>query len=185
LTSLKSLKEKYGDLDPVAAKAALEAATKAESENLVAKGQWEELEKKLREAHTTELQARDAKLGQMFETNAEKDLRLTLAAKGVFEEEAENLSIILRNKHLKPVDDGGKTVWKSLDDTQIIDLEAYVPTLKGSYAKFFKADNASGSGASGSGGGGGSAKSITRVQYDANPGQYAEQLGKRELTITD
>ena len=166
LAELAEMKRKYGDIDPDKARAAMEAAQKAEHEDLAAKGKWEELEAKLRISHADEKAALDKRLSQMFETNAEKDLRLTLAAKGVFEDEAENLSIILRSKHLKPVEDNGKTIWKSLDDTKIIDLETYVPELKTSYGKFFKADGASGSGASGSGNnnGAGLKKTATKAE---------------------
>lgn len=121
-----------------------------EQEKLAAEGQWKELEKKIREQHATELAAKDTKIAAMFEADASKQLALALAKHEGFEDMAEDLSLILRNKHIKPVEDNGKVTWKSLDDTQVIDLETYVPTLKSNgYGRYFKPNGAAGSGASG------------------------------------
>ncbi len=164
LEKLKGFKDFEG-LNPTEVKAKLAALAEKENEDLAAKGKWEELEKKLRDKHAEESTALANKINALFAAQADKELQLSLIAAGVKDNLAEDLALSLRTRHIKHVEDGGKVVWKTLDDTETVDLATYIPKLKESKADYFKSDLAQGSGANGSGNSGASApKQLTKAQ---------------------
>lgn len=150
LTDAQKIAKQFEGLDPDEIKAKLDALSARETEELQAKGKWEELETKLREKHAEESAKLAKKLESIVAANAEKELQLKLVAAGVKENLAEDLAISLRARNIKHVEDGGKIIWKTLDDTETVDLDKYIPSLKESKADYFKADMGSGSGSGGS-----------------------------------
>jgi SMC interacting uncharacterized protein involved in chromosome segregation len=148
LQEKKDLQTKLAELEKFKTEHETLQAT-AEQEKLAAEGEWKELEKRMREQQAKELADRDTKIAAMFESDASKQLALAIAKHKGFEDMAEDLSLVLRSKHIKPVDDNGKVTWKSLDDTKVIDLDEYVPSLsKNGYGRYFQPNGAAGSGAS-------------------------------------
>jgi DNA-directed RNA polymerase subunit F len=105
--------------------------------------------------------------------------RREAVALGVREDAVEDFAILLKTKHLKPFDDNGTTVWKTHDETETVELEKFIPSLKESKAMYFKANNASGSGASGSqsssGIGGLKRSSMTKQQKVDYIGEHGQQ----------
>lgn len=175
LGKLKGFKD-FDGLDAAEVKAKLKQLEEQETADAVAKGKWEELEKNLKARHEAETAALNARIEKVFGASAEKDLQLALVAAGVKENLAEDLAISLRARHIKPVEDGGKAIWKTLDDTETVDLGKYIPGLKESKADYFKSDLGSGSGASGSGNGnGGQKQDLSSLPATARLTQLFEQ----------
>ena len=163
---LKELKGKgdllknFEGLDAEAAKKALAEMSKLEDEKLVSKQKFDEVLAKREKEFSDRLAQIQTNYDRRFSGEADKDLQIKLIAGGVREDRAEDLAIILKSKNIKAVDDNGKTVWKSLDDVETVDLDKFIPGLKDSRADFFKPTGASGSGASGSNGSGGNSGDV-------------------------
>lgn len=157
----------FEGLDAADIKAKLAKLEEAETADQVAKGKWEELEQKLKTKHAEETATFEKRIAAIVGATAQKDLQLALVAAGVKENLAEDLAISLTTKHIKHFEEGGKVGWKTLDDTETVDLAKYIPGLKESKADYFKSDLGTGSGASGSEGGGSAAQSWTRQQWDS------------------
>lgn len=166
LEKLVGLKDFEG-LDAADIKAKLAKLEEQETADQVAKGKWEELEQKLKTKHGEEKEALEKRLNAIIGTTAQKDLQLALVAAGVKENLAEDLAISLTTKSIKHVEDGGKVIWKTLDDTETVDLAKYIPGLKESKADYFKSDLGTGSGATGSDGTGGGGKTMPHAQWKA------------------
>lgn len=184
LAKLKGFKDFEG-LDAAEVKAKLAQLAEKENEDLAAKGKWEELEKKLREKHEADIAAASAKYNAIVQRTAAKDLELALIGAGVKKTMAEDLAISLTTKNIKHVaDDNGGIVWKTLDDTETVDLGKYIPGLKeNGKADYFESTLGAGSGASGSDvGGNSSAQTWTREQWDGASTQdrtkFSEAGGK-------
>lgn len=156
----------FEGLDAAEVKQKLADLATRENEELAAKGKWDELEANIRAKHAEEIKVRDEKLLTIIRDNARKDLRMALVKNGADEEYVDDLETTLTTNHIKFVELDGKAVWKTIDDTEVIDFEKYIPKLKESKAKFFKADLGSGSGATGSDTRGGpNAKTMPHAQW--------------------
>jgi hypothetical protein len=147
------LVKQFDGLDAETARKALDEMAKLEEKKLLDRQKFDELLAKREDEFKKREQDLQTRYQQVFESSAETDLRMKLVANGVRDELAEEFAIILKAKHIKPVEESGKTVWRSLaNDAETIDLDKFIPSLKGNgKAVFFKASDASGSGASGSG----------------------------------
>ncbi len=169
--------KQFEGLDPDAARKALIAMEQLEEKKLLDKQKFDEVLAKREE----EFKKREADLTlryqRIFETSANTDLQVKLLAHGVRPEHADDLAIVLKAKYIKPTEENGATVWKSLaNDAEIIDLDTFIPSLKeNGKATYFLASDASGSGASGSSGNGtGHVKQMKEDVYDAlTPQQQA------------
>jgi hypothetical protein len=139
---LGKLKREQAQREELAAKVAAfeQAEAKREEEKLQKKGDFEELIKKRDLEQQKKDAAKDARYESLFTQYAEKELQLAIPAE-VFEDSREDFSIVLRTKYLKPVEEDGKLVWKSLDGLETIDLKTFIPTLEATHGRFFKADN--------------------------------------------
>lgn len=168
LEKVKGLKAFEGmNADEVKAK--LAQLEEQETASKVAQGKWEELETRLKAKHEAELQAATSKYTTLVQRTAAKDLELALIGAGVKKTMAEDLAISLTTKSIKHVaDDNGGIVWKTMDDTETIDLSKYIPGLKeNGKADYFESTLGTGSGASGSEGGNTSTKTMPEAQFDA------------------
>lgn len=150
---LKKLAEQKADREALAAKVAdfEKKESEAEAKRLEKRGDYEKLVEKLKEDQVKALSDKDARYEQLFSRFAGKELQLAIPA-DVFDEMREDFSIILRTKYLKPVEDDGKVIWKSLDGLETIDLATFIPSLKDAHGGFFKADNNPGGDAPGNNG---------------------------------
>ena len=157
----------FEGLDAADVKAKLAQLAEQESADLAAKGKWDELEKNLRAKQEAEVTALITKLNSIIADNARKDLRLELVKHGADEEYVADLETTLTQNHIKFAEQDGKAVWKTLDDTEVIDFSTYIPKLKESKAKFFKSDLGLGAGSSGSNNNGGNAKTMPHAQWKA------------------
>lgn len=122
-----------------------------EAKRLEKKGDYEKLLEKRKAEFDAELQKREERIAAMFNTMAEKDLQLAIPS-NVIDELREPFAIILRAKHIQPVEEDGRTVWKSLDGLERYDdLPAFIKSLESdpAYGNFFKGDNHPGSNAPG------------------------------------
>jgi hypothetical protein len=169
LKELKELKEKYGDLDPEAAKKALEAASAADEERLKAEGQWKTLEEKLKERHLKEITDATGKYEQVIGNLKTEKLKSFLVEKGVLPDRAAYaLADISDQIDLVSGEQGFTLKLKNgIGDAQ--ELDGAVDSLKAKANFLFAAPGASGSGASGSGndnGGGNAGKTMPKAQWD-------------------
>lgn len=165
----KALLEKYGDLDPDAAKAAIEAKQAAEDEKLKAEGQFEELKKKLEERHAAELQTATAREQSLLSNlHRERLINYLTTKEGdkVLPERAIYAYGDLKEQIELASDDSGFSLKLKGGIGDAKELETVVEGLKAKSPFLFAADGASGSGASGSGNGGGtSAKTMPHAQW--------------------
>lgn len=83
LDELKGLKERYGDIDPEAAKTALEAAKAAEDEKLTAAGEFDTLKQQLIDRHANELKIANEKYDALHANLRREQTKNLLTAKGV------------------------------------------------------------------------------------------------------
>lgn len=177
--------KQFEGLNPDEAKKALEQLAKIEEDKLLNKQKFDEVLARKQSEWEKEKAAWEQRYTARFEADATKDLQLRLAKHGVRDEYVEDVALVIRAKHAKPVDNNGETQWKSADGVSDFDFEKFLPELRTSKADYFKSTTPPGSGASGSGNGGGTGNTITRAQYDANPMQYAKALANRELAIVE
>lgn len=189
LKAKQALLAKYGDLDPDAAKAALDAATKAADEKLKAEGDFETLKKQLAERHQTELEKSKAESTKVLAMLHQERLNNALVAKGVLPERAAYLvSTLLPQTELATTDTGFQ-LKKIGGIGDAAEFDAMIDGLKAKPETefFFAASNASGSGASGSGNGGGnqSAQTWTRTQWDAASNQERTAFTQNKGQVTD
>ena len=177
LEDLKKVKETFKDIDPEAARKAIAELEAARREKMTAEELHKEDLKKIR----TELEAANQRSRALFETQAERDLHLTLANKKVRAEKIEDAAIVLRAKHLKAEEADGKPVWKSLSG-ESLDLNEYLEGLRSSKADWFEPQTQAGGGASGSGNNSGSSAQWSRQQWDSASSQdrtaFANSGGK-------
>ena len=150
----KALLEKYGDLDPDAAKAAIEAKQAAEDEKLKAEGQFEELKKKLEDRHAAELQTATAREQSLLSNLKRERLQNYLVEKGVLADRAAYAFVDIGEQIELASDDSGFSLKLKGGIGDAKELETVVEGLKAKSPFLFAADGASGSGASGSGNGG-------------------------------
>ena len=150
LREKKQLEQKYEGIDPEKAKEALAESKKLESEKLLSRQKFDEVLAARQKEFDEKYTALENKFHGVISNNADKELQLKLIASGVREDRAEDLAIILKTKHIKFVEENGQLTWRTADDTQTVELDKYIPSLKESKADYFKANGASGSGASGS-----------------------------------
>lgn len=181
LGDLKELKEKFKDIDPEVARKAVTELEEARRKNLTDEERHQEDLKKLKKDLDTEKLRSKA----LFDTQAERDLHLTLANNKVKADKIEDAAIVLRHRHLKAEEVDGKPAWKSLDGSPIEKLDDYITGLRNSKADWFEPTTQTGGGAAGSGNNGGNGNTITRKEYDANPYAYAKQIQSGDLTLTD
>ncbi|MGI8542038.1 MAG: hypothetical protein ACR2MD_00995 [Aridibacter sp.] len=146
----------FDGLDADKAKQAITQMSEIEDKKLMSKQAFDELLEKREKEYKEKFDKIQDSYNKRFAGEADKDLQIKLIAAGVREDRAEDLSIILKSKHIKAVDEDGSTVWKTSDTEQTVDLDTFIPSLKDSKADFFKPTGASGSGASGSGNNGNS-----------------------------
>lgn len=163
--------KQFEGLDAEEAKNALAQLSKIEEDKLLSKQKFDEVLAKRTKEFEEKLAAAEQRNKQLFDTQAERDLHLALAKNGVRSDKIEDAAIVLRAKHIKAVEDGGKPVWRSMDDTETHDLDKFISGLTTSKADWFEARTQTGGGASGSGNNGG-------VKQDANlpPTARLEQL---------
>lgn len=185
LKELKELKDKYGDLDPLKAKEALDAAKAAEDEKLKAAGDFEKLKEQLLERHKTELAKITGEKDSLFADVHKERLTNELIKRGVMADRAAYLvSDLVSGTELVKDDSGKYALRKKGGIGDATEFDLMIQEAKTAKPFFFESKAASGSGASGSQNSG-NANTITRAQFDANPGQYAAKLGSGELQVTD
>lgn len=130
---------------------ALEFQDKSERELAIKRGEFDKVRNAMEEKHNLEKAELIDKLSNLVANNAEKDLTVKLVQHGVIESKAGRMAKLLRLEDIKPVQkEDGDLVWRSLDDTQTIDLEKFIPSLRDEWGEFFKPTVASGGGAAGS-----------------------------------
>ena len=177
LGELAKFKETFKDIDPEAARKAIAELEAARREKMTA----DELYKEDIKKYKTQLDEANQRSRALFETQAERDLHLTLANKKVRAEKIEDAAIVLRAKHLKAEEADGKPVWKSLSG-ESLDLNEYLEGLRSSKADWFEPTTQTGGGASGSGSNSGSSAQWTRQDWDAASTQqrtaFTESGGK-------
>lgn len=139
---LGKLAKTNADREALAQKLAAFETAEAERQTkaLEKKGDYEKLLEARKSEFETKLGEKDQRYEQLFTQYAEKELQLAIPAE-VFEDSREDFSIVLRTKYLKPVEEDGKLVWKSLDGLETIDLKTFIPSLETAHGRFFKADN--------------------------------------------
>lgn len=150
LDELKSLKEKYGDIDPDAAKTALAEARKAEEEALEKKGEFETLRKQLEERHNTELEKVKGENARILSNLKLERLTNVLTEKGVLPDRAKYLVHEMDSQVELVSDDSGFSLKKIGGIGDATEFDALIDGVKTSSPFFFAPNNASGSGASGS-----------------------------------
>ena len=182
----------YEGVDIDAAKAAIEAAAKAEEDKQKKAGDFEGLKAQLEERYSKEIAKReeaikaatDEKNSILANLKREK-LANVLTEKGVLADRVKYLVGELDNDIELVSDDNGFSLKKIGGIGDATEFDLIIDGVKEKSPFFFASSSASGSGASGSSSNGnGNGKTITRAQYEANPGQYATQLASRELTVT-
>lgn len=151
LEQLKKLKSKQipDDFDLEAAKKALDDKAKADEDLALQRGEFEKVRKAIEDKAIAEKEELTSQLTNLRNSVAEQELTVELIKNGVFEEHASRMAKLLQLENIKPVQENGKTVCRSLDDTQTINLKEYIPTLKENYSIYYKATNTAGGGASG------------------------------------
>jgi hypothetical protein len=140
--------------DDAAAKAERLAAlereqAKIEDEKLTKKGEWDALRERMEAKHAEEVARLQKEIETRDQAQAERDLQMKLVTSGVKPKYAEDLAAVLKSKHIKPVNENGKMLWRTLDDTETVDLDKFIPTLRDTKGDFFESTLTPGSGASG------------------------------------
>ena len=166
LKELKELKDKYGDIDPEAAKKAIEEAAAADEERLKGEGQWKQLEEKLKERHAKEIEAATAKYQQVIGNLKQEKLKGFLVEKGVLADRAGYALADIGDQIELVSDDAGFSLKLKNGIGDAKELETAVEGLKSKAAFLFAPSNASGSGASGSQSSGASTKTMARAEFD-------------------
>ena len=162
----KALLEKYGDLDPDAAKAALDAKEAAENDKLKAAGAFEELKKKLEERHAKELEQATAERDRLIGNLKRERLQNYLVEKGVLADRAAYALVDINEQIELASDDSGFSLRLKGGIGDAKELETVVEGLKAKSPFLFAANGAQGSGASGSDTKGGStAKTMPHAQW--------------------
>lgn len=181
-----TLAKQFEGLDPDEARRALDELTKIEEKKLLDRQKFDELLAKKEGEYAGQIKTLEERYARQFASSADTDLRLKLIANGVREDLAEEFAIVLKAKNLKAVDENGAIVWKSLDDTETIELDKFIPSLKDTgKAVFFKSSDASGSGASGSGGAVGKGKTMPRSAFEQLPPKEQMDFSLSGGTLTD
>jgi DNA-directed RNA polymerase subunit F len=179
LKKRSDITKQFDGLNPEEARKALAEMAKLEEQKLLSKQKFDEVLAKREKEWGDKFGDIEKRYQQRFLSDADKDLQLKAVALGVREDAVEDFAILLKTKHLKPFDDNGTTVWKTHDETETVELEKFIPSLKESKAMYFKANNASGSGASGSQGssgiGGLKRSSMTKQQKVDYIGEHGQQ----------
>lgn len=190
--------EKYKDIDPEKARAALDALEKAEEKKLKDKGAFDELLKaeqekarKALEAKTTELGARDTQITelgkQLRKFKLDDKVRAAALKAGVLPDDLEDV-MQLTAKNFDLGDDDPPVVLGTDGKPSSATLETFFgETFKTAKPKFYAPTGAGGSGApaGGSGGGGGVKKTVTRADFDKlSPSERSAHL-KDGGAITD
>jgi hypothetical protein len=162
----RDLAKQFEGLDPEKAKEALAKLSEIEDGQLLKKQQIDDLFAKKKSEWDSERERLAKELDGLVARQAERDLTFKLMANGIREDRAEDLAIVLTNKHIKHVKDGNEVVWKSMDGLETVDLDKFIPELKNSKADYFKSQTQTGGNALGSGNNGGNAKTMPKSQWD-------------------
>lgn len=165
---------------------ALEFKRKAEETTALAKGEFEKVRQQIEDKAKADKEALQIKLESLIKTNAEKDLMMELVKNGVVEKQASRMAKLLQLESIKSVQtDEGSIVWRSLDDTQTIELDKYIPTLKEEWGEFFKANVVTGGGAAGNKDKGSAVKTMTRNAFERLNASEKAQFFKDGGSLTE
>jgi hypothetical protein len=177
LTELEELKKFKADHEADKQKAA--------QADLEAKGKYDEALAAKEKAWTDRLAAEGEKNTQLLTRLHREAAKAELIKRGALPDRVDYLANEIVDATDFALEDAGPKLTKKGGVGDAAEFDTWTQEIKAAKPFFFAANGASGSGASGSGGTGGSGKTITRAQYDANPGGYGSQLAKGELTITE
>jgi len=166
LKAQKKLLEKYGDLDPDAAKKAIEDATSAANDKLKAEGEWDKLREQLETRHKQEVEKAIAEKSAIMSNLKREKLANALTEKGVLPDRVKYLLGELDGQIELASTDSGFQLRKIGGIGDATEFDAIIDGVKSTSPFFFAADNASGSGASGSDYKGGNAKTMPKSQWD-------------------
>jgi len=181
LADIKKKAKAFDGIDPEKAKAALEAAAKAEEEGLAAKGEYETLKAKLEDRHAKELAAANERADSVIgKLRAEKIANLAVS-KGV---KADRIKAALAEGDLDSIfdlDENDFSVKKKDGIGDAKEIDEIFSGLKTSKPYLFEAGNTEGGGAAGSQtSGGGTPKQLKKSEVD-----QLDAAAKREFYLND
>lgn len=166
-----------------------EAERKAAEELLIKQGEFEKAQVARDAEWQKRLEAATADREALFSDVHRERLTNEIVKRGGLPDRADYLvsELLAETELFRRSDSGQYDLRKKGGIGDAAEFDGIMTAKKESKPFFFAASGASGSGASGSGNNqGGSGKAaVTRAQYDANPGAYAAQLAKGELSVTD
>jgi DNA uptake protein ComE-like DNA-binding protein len=186
LKELKELRERFGDLDPDAARKAMELAAAAEDEKLRAAGEFDKLKSQLEERHKAEVEKARNDLNGLLASLKRERLTNVLTEKGVLPDRAKYLVHEL-DKEVELVNDAnGFQLRKVGGIGDAVEFDAMIENVKQTSPFFFAATTASGSGASGSSNNGQSnAKAMVRTAFDGLDPNAKQAFIREGGTVTD
>jgi hypothetical protein len=183
LTEKKALQDKLDELTKFKTEKEAEAQ-KAKVNKLEEEQEYKKALAEKEKAWNERFDAEKAEKESLFADIKRERLTNELVKRGALADRAGYLVGEL-DAHLELAkDEAGKfTLKKKGGIGDATEFDSVIEAAKQKTPFFFAASGASGSGASGSQQSSGSGNQIKRSQYDANPGQYADALGKGELTL--
>jgi hypothetical protein len=150
LDELKDLKAKYGDIDPDAARKALEAHSLAEEEKARAAGEFDKLKEQLEARHKAEFEKAQGEINTLKANVKRERLTNELTRRGVLPDRVEYLIPKLEADVELVSDEKGFSLKKAGGIGDATEFDAMIESAKTNTPFFFAASGASGSGASGS-----------------------------------
>lgn len=192
--------EAFGDLDPKAAKDAVAKMKDVNFDELVNKGEIENVRTQLREQFEADIKERDDKLtdangrieklalNNAFNSSEFLNKRLALpvdAAKATFRDRFR-----VEGDKVIPLNERGEPLINKHGDVASVDeaFDAYI-TARSDKDTWLKAPDVGGSGSQGGGGGRGTGNVMKRAEFDALPLEKKTEVGQKaakgEITISD
>lgn len=200
LTAAKAALAKFGDLDPDAAREAIEKTKDLDLSTMVGKGEVDKIKQTITSQYEAQVKERDEKLAQIA---ADRDNLLRKNAFGTSQFLNERLAVPrdfvtaafqdrfkIEDGQLVPTRPNGDTIYNSRGEIATVDeaFEMFI-SERPDKDQLLRAPNASGSGSGGGGGNRGGGNIMKRADYDAMPQMEKAAAGakvaKGELKLVD